>query len=427
VVDAGSLLWLLVQLAALLVCALALGRLAVHLGLPAVIGELLTGILLGPSVLGALAPSVSRWLFPPDAEQSRLLQAVGLVGMVLFVGLTGMEIDVQGLRRRRSSLVWVSLCGLVLPFVLGVAAGLKTPTELLVDESHRMVFSLFLGVALSVSAIPVIAKILSDMRLLHRDISQLTLGVAVIDDAVGWCLLGAVSAFSLHGLDGRQAVSTLVQLLLFVLLAALSRRPVQSLLASTSGSHPRTGAVGSLAVVMGYAALAHVLSLEAVFGAFIGGLVAGPARYLRPFKPVLRYTLSALATVAFAIAGLRVDLQLLTEPLAVWTGLTFLVLAIVGKFSGAYLGARISRLTRWEGIALGAGLNARGMIQVVVATVGLRVGLLSETTYTLLVLVALTTSLMAPPMLRWAMHRIEPTAPEIAREARRSPSGTPWA
>ncbi len=413
-VDTGSLPWLLVQLAALLVCALALGRVAVRLGLPAVIGELLTGILLGPSVLGALLPPVALRLFPAEAGQRQLLDAVGLVGMVLFVGLTGMEIDVQGLRRRRSALAWVSVCGLVLPFALGVVAGLNTPTELLAHESDRTVFSLFLGVALSVSAIPVIAKILTDMRLLRHPIGQLTLGVAVIDDAVGWALLGAVSAFALHGLHAGRAVGSLVLLVLFVLLAVVSRRPVQRLLSSTSGAHPRAAAVGSIAVVAGYAALAHALSLEAVFGAFVGGLVAGSATHLTPLRPVRRLTLSVLAPVAFAIAGLRVELDLVTDPLVARTGVALLVLAVVGKFVGAYLGARISRLTRWEGIALGAGLNTRGMIQVIVAAVGMRVGILTEATYTLLVLVAITTTLMAPPTLRWAMRRIAPT--ELERD-----------
>jgi Kef-type K+ transport system membrane component KefB len=414
-------MWLLVQLAALLACALALGRVAARLGMPAVIGELLTGILLGPSLLGQLAPDVERWLFPPDAGSRRLLESVGLLGMVLFVGLTGMQMDLKGLRRRRSSLLWVGACGLVLPFALGVAVGLGTPVALLADESDRTVFSLFLGVALSVSAIPVLAKILTDMRLLHRDLSQLILGVAVIDDAVGWCLLGAVSAFAIHGLDAARAVTTLLQLVLFLTLAALSRRPVERLLKTTSVTHPATAAALSIGVVLGLAGLAQVLSLEAVFGAFVGGLVVRSSAHLRTLRPVRRLTLAVLAPVAFAIAGLRVELRLLTDPVVLRTGAILLALAVVGKFVGAYVGARVSGLTSWEGIALGAGLNARGMIQVVVATVGMRVGILSEATYTLLVLVAITTSVMTPPTLRWAMRRIEPTQPEREREALHGP------
>lgn len=414
-------LLLLLQLASLLTGAVVLGRVAVRFGFPAVVGELLTGILLGPSVLGFLAPQLSRSLFPPVAAQTHLLESIGLLGVLLLVGVTGMQVDLRAMSRRRSNVVWVSICGLVVPLVLGTAAGLVVPSALLADSSSRWTFSLFLGIAMSVSAIPVIAKTLSDMRLLHRDIGQLTLAVAAVDDAVGWCLLAAVSAIAVHGWHASSTVISLVQLVGFLLIATvIGRRAVARVMVAAAAASSEAAVGAGVAVVLTCAAVAHSLALEAVFGAFVGGLLVGAAptmAHVRPLAALRTITMSVLAPLAFAIAGLRVEIHLLTDPLVLVVGAAALLLAIFSKFVGAYAGARVSGLSPWEGIALGGGLNARGMVQIVVAAVGLRLGILTEATYTIIVLIAIATSVMAPPVLRLAMRHIEPTAQERGRES----------
>lgn len=414
-----TLLVFLLQLAVLLGLALLLGRLAVRLGLPALVGELLTGVLLGPSLLGHLAPGTSDWLLPADPAQMHVLDGVAQFGVLLLVGVAGAHLDIGGLRRRRATAVRISVFGLVLPLTLGISAGLLAPAELVADGSERVVFACFVGVAMSVSAIPVIAKTLADMRLLHRDVGQLTLAAGMVDDAVGWLLLALVSAMATGGLSTGKVADSVLDLVAVLLFALLVGRRLVRLalrLASRSGEAGPPIATAVVLILLG-AAGTQWLGLEAVFGAFLAGmLVAGsvdPAR-LAPLRTVV---LSVLAPIFLASAGLRIDLGGLADPTVAVAAVVALVIAIAGKFGGAYLGARTSRMSRWEGVALGAGMNARGVVEVVVAMVGLRLGVLSTDTFTIVVLIAIVTSLMAPPILRLAMARVEQTADEHLREA----------
>src|SRR6266545_3918875 len=224
--TANQVLIFLLQLAVLLLAALCLGGLARRLGLPAVVGELATGILLGPSVFGRVAPGVAGWLLPAKADQAHLLDAVSQFSVLILVGVTGAHMDLRMVRRRSGVVVRVSLADLLIPLALGVGAGFLVPAGLLGPAANRPTFALFLGVALCVSAIPVIAKTLADLNLLHRDVGQLTLAAASIEDAVGWFLLSLVSTMVLGGLNpGRLALSA-AELIGFVVLAATVGRPL---------------------------------------------------------------------------------------------------------------------------------------------------------------------------------------------------------
>jgi Kef-type K+ transport system membrane component KefB len=416
-----QVLLFLLQLGILLLLALCLGRLAMRVGLPAVVGELLTGVLLGPSLLGWAAPELAGWLLPARPEQAHLLDAVSQLAVLLLVGVTGAHLDTRMLRRRAGTVVRVSLGGLLIPLVLGIGAGLVAPATLRTPTADRATFAAFLGVALCVSAIPVIAKTLTDMRLLHRDVGQLTLSAATIDDAVGWFLLSLVSAMAVGGLRPGGVLISAAYLIGFVVLAALAGRPLVRLAMRTAGRAADSGPTAATAVIVILfgAAASQALALEAVFGAFIAGILVGSPQAVDPARlaPMRAVVLAVFAPIFLASAGLRVDLTALDRPIVIVSGAVLLALAVVGKFAGAYLGARLSRLSHWEGLALGAGLNARGVIQVVVATVGLRLGVLNTATYTIVVLVAVLTSVMAPPLLRRAMAHVEHSAEERLREA----------
>lgn len=418
-IPSHELLILLVQISALLVLAVAFGRLAARFGLPEVVGELAVGVLLGPSCLAHVLPGVSESIFPASGEQFHLLDAVGQIGVLLLVGITGVHLDMALVRRRGLTAAGVSLGGLLIPLGLGVLTGLYFAGSLIPAQTDRVVFALFLGVAMCVSAIPVIAKILMDMRLVHRDIGQLVLTAGVVDDVVGWVMLSVVSALATTGLATGNLIFSIASLVGVVLFAALLGRPIARLCfraAARSADNGLTIAIAT-AVILLFAAATQALGLEAVFGAFIGGIVAGTALGAgRARLAALRtVVVSGLAPIFFATAGLRMDLTSLWHPAVLGAGLLVLAVAILGKFAGAYLGARVSRLGHWEGLALGAGLNARGVIEVVVAMVGLRLGILSVQAYTIIVLVAIVTSLMAPPILRLTVARIEQTAEEELR------------
>src|SRR5215469_586460 len=200
------LLVFLIQVAVLLGLAVLLGRLAGRLGLPHVIGELCAGLLLGPSLLGHLQPAMSDWLFP--ARQFNMLDGVGQLGMLMLVGVSGMYLDAGLLRRQGPRAGVVSALSLVVPLGLGIACGFAQPAAVLPASGDRELFALFLGVALCVSALPVIAKILTELGFLHRDVGQLTIVAAGVDDVVGWLLLSIVAAMATTGVRaGTVAVS----------------------------------------------------------------------------------------------------------------------------------------------------------------------------------------------------------------------------
>jgi Kef-type K+ transport system membrane component KefB len=419
--DAHQVLVFLLQVTVLLLLALCLGKVAARVGLPAVVGELATGIVLGPSILGRTVPSVSGWLLPQRPDQAHLLDAIGQIAVLLLVGVTGAQLDTRMMRRRKGAVVRIGVGGLVVPLGLGVAAGFVLPGSLLNASTGRPTFALFLGIALCVSAIPVIAKTLSDMKLLHRDVGQLILASASIEDAVGWFLLSLVSTMATVGLQGHRVALSALYLCGFVVAAYFVGRPLVRLSMAAAARTGESGTVAATAVVLilAGAAATQALGLETVFGAFVVGVLLGTSgdgarAMLAPLRTV---TLAVLAPIFLASAGLRVDLGALRTPSILLAGAVILVLATVGKFVGGYAGARLSRLTHWEGLAIGAGLNARGVVEIVVASVGLRLGVLTTATYTIVVLVAVVTSLTAPPLLRWAMARVEQRADEQLRAA----------
>jgi Kef-type K+ transport system membrane component KefB len=394
-----------------------------------VVGELTAGVILGPSLLAHVVPGVSNWLFPADADQIHLLDAVGQLGVLLLVGFTGMHIDMKLVRRKGRTAVYVSLGGLLIPLGLGVAVGLVLPASLLSGDKGELAFALFLGVAMCVSAIPVIAKTLLELRLLHRNIGQLTIGAAAVDDIVGWSLLSVVSAMATTGLRAGHLALTIGSLVAVLLLTLLVGRPVvkAGLTLANKSSDPAVTIAVVVVMLLACAAGTHALGLEPIFGTFLCGILISTSGVLDRTKiaPLRTFVMGVLAPIFFATAGLRMDLTLLAEPAVLLSAVVVLFIAIMGKFVGAYLGARLGKLTHWEGLALGAGLNARGVIEVIVAMVGLRLGVLTTAGYTIIVLVAVVTSLMAPPMLRYAVKRIEVTEDERERERLYAASSQP--
>ncbi|MFC9897544.1 cation:proton antiporter [Nocardia sp. NPDC127579] len=416
------LLVLVLQLAVLLLAARLLGALANRLGAPAVVGELTAGVLLGPSVLAHVAPPVSRWLFPPVAEQMHLLDGVGQLGVLLLVGLAGTQLDLGHLRKNVGKAAKISAGGLVIPLALGIGAGFALPSPLRPEGTERLVFALFLGVAICVSAIPVIAKTLIELRLAHRDMGQLTMTAGLVDDVAGWLLLSVVAAMATNGFRGSTVLVSLGWLVLVLIFTMVVARPlVRRVMRWASGTSERGAPIGAVVILLLLASAGtHALKFEAILGAFLCGILIGSCGMdLARLAPLNSVVMSVLAPIFFASAGLRMDLTALAHPPLLAGALAVLTIAIAGKFLGAALGGLASGLSRAECVALGAGMNARGVIEVIIAMVGLRLGVLGVEAYTVLILVAVITSLMAPPILRRAMAATTETADEARREQQR--------
>lgn len=417
----GDTLAFLVQVGLLLAFARLFGAAARRFGQPAVVGELLAGIVVGPSVLGALAPAVGGLLVPATVVQGHLLEAVALLGAMLLLLVTGLETDLRLLRRTLRTALTLSWCGIALTFTMAATLGWLLPDSLLVDPDRRVVFVLFLASALSITAIPVLARILLDLGLLRHNLGQTLLAAGMSDDLIGWTLLGTVLGLSAQeGTFWPAAVASLLRVGVFLAVMVtvggwLARRLIATL--ASSGAGP--GGFVSLAVVamLVGGAVSHALHLEPVLGAFAVGILLGQARRL-PVATVRRLeelTLWVFAPVFFALAGTRVDVAALTTPLAWGTVVAVVGVASAGKLGGAWLGSRLLRMDGWTGLALGSGLNARGALEIIVATIGLQAGILGDVMYSAIVIMAIVTSVAAPLALRALLPRLPRTREESDR------------
>src|SRR5262245_51222403 len=272
-----AVLLLLVQLALLLIVARLGAELCKRLGLPAVVGELASGIALGPSLLGHFAPEVAAFLFPPVAEQFHLLEVVGTLGMVLLLLLTGLETDLRLLRNLGRAALIASVMGMLLPFATGFVLGSLTPDSYLADPSRRVLFSFFLATAMSISAMPVIAKILMDLDLTKRNIGLVILSAGVVDDTTGWLILSVIAGVAQTGEANLVKLGlTLAWTFGFVIGAALVLYPVLRFLMRMAADRFRskdTDLVLIAVTTLGCAALTEWIGIHAVFGAFIAGVV----------------------------------------------------------------------------------------------------------------------------------------------------------
>jgi Kef-type K+ transport system membrane component KefB len=417
-----EILQLVVQVAALLGTARFLGWLAQRFGQPSVVGEIMAGVVLGPSLLSGLIPLVGQWVLPQSQTQGYLLEVVALVGVMLLLIVTGLETDLALIRRRIGISLGVSAGGLSVTFAAGLALGFWIPDDLLADPSQRTVFALFVATAMSIAAIPVLAKVLLDLGLMRRDLGQTMLASAMIDDITGWTLLGLVTALaSAEALGAGVVIQTVAMVLVFVVATAT----VGNFLVTRGLSLVQNRLRGrdmtlTLVVVLAFAwgGFTQALHLEPVIGAFAIGILFGrlPRLSVDVVHKLEGMALAVFAPIFFAVAGLKVDITAILEPRLFAITLLVIGVATFGKVFGAYAGARIfSKQSHWAALAYGSGLNARGALEIIIATIGLSLGVLSVEMFSIIVVMAVVTSVMAPVALRFCLARVETGAEEQDR------------
>lgn len=422
--GAHELLVFLLQLGVLLGAARGLGALVVKVGQPRIVGELGAGLLIGPSVFGRLAPEASSWLFPPDEAQADMLLAFAWMGILLLLVATGFETDPGLVMRLGRSSAAILAGTVVVPFGMGLGLGALLPPSFYGAAGTRSDFALFMAIAMVVSSIPVAAKILTDMNLLRRNVGQLTLAAGTTNDLTALVLLGVATAIVAgRGLDAVGIAVTLLSVIAFFAFAlTIGQRLTDAALRRVSRSgHSTTVIEATLAVAfliaIGAGALTDALGVEAVVGAFIAGIVLGRSRYLgTDVRRVLEVSSRAVfAPVFFATAGLRVDLGPLFEPeTSLWT-LAIVAVAGISRIIGAYAGRLLGHLRTRDAIAVGIGLNARGALGLVVATVALGLEVFNDTSYTTVIIMSLIMSMAAPPLLRWVLGGLRPEPEEAER------------
>jgi K+:H+ antiporter len=416
---------LMLSVAAIVLAGRLLGAAIRRLGQPQVMGEVLAGILLGPTLLGTVAPGLADFLFPDFIIP--LLRAGADIGLAFYMFLVGLELDLGALKGRVEQAALVSHASIALPLALGFAVALPLYTAV-GPAADFAPFALFMGVAMAITAFPVLARILLERRMLRRPVGALAMGAAAIDDVTAWGLLALASAVAGGG-SGLVVLRIVGLVIVFCLVMVLVGRP---LLARVSGAFDEAGHVPGgwiAAIFVGVLLSAFAtqrIGVAAIFGAFVMGLIMPRRADLTHdvTRRVEDFVTTVLLPLFFVVTGLRVQVGLLDEPELWLATLGLLAVAVVGKWLGAMGAARLTGMD-WRGAAaLGALMNTRGLTELIVLNIGLELGVLSPALFTMMVLVALATTFMTGPLLRLIDPRGElGESPEAAMRAARPEVG----
>jgi Kef-type K+ transport system membrane component KefB len=391
---------LLLQLLVIMAAGRGVGLLFRRVGQPAVVGEMLAGVLLGPSLLGHALPAVEAFLFP--ASSMPALHLISQLGVILFMFVVGMELDVEGLRHRARATVVISNAGIVAPFCLGALLSVYLYAGYAPAGVPFVTFALFSGVAMSVTAFPVLARIISERGLTGTPLGTTGIGCAAMADVTAWCLLAVVLAVGRgSGIGAPILAAACAAALAWVMLKGV--RPNATRIFGTTGALVAPPALLSLVLVSMFVAalLTEIIGIHALFGAFLAGVAVGGAVDLR--DPVRRaiepLSAAVLVPVFFAYSGLRTEVGLV-RGLEGWLVCAVIIAtAVSGKLGGTAIAARWTGMAWRQSLALGALMNTRGLMELIVLNVGYDLGILSPALYTMMVVMALATTCMTGPML----------------------------
>lgn len=396
-------------LAVLLGGAKIAGELVQKFGQPAVLGEIMAGILLGPSFLGSLKPHLYAALFPASGAFPLILSVVSNIGVVLFLLIAGIEVDLSSIFRQGKSALAVSSFGVLVPFVVGCAAAGIFPSFLGIEQgANREIFALFVGTALSISALPVVAKILIDLNLLRSEVGTLILSSAMFDDLVGWILfslvLGMMNAGSASFSQVKHTILLTFVFVVVVLTAGrwLIHKALPLIQAHTSW--PGGVLAFIFALTLASAAFTEYAGIHAVFGAFIAGIAIGDSSHLRKRtrEHIHQVVTNVFAPLFFVSIGLQANFV---------TNFSFSLVAILfvvacaGKILGVGWGARLGGLDRRTSWVVGLAMNARGAMEIILGLLAIQSGLIKDRMFVALVVVALLTSMIAGPSVNFLVER----------------------
>jgi Kef-type K+ transport system membrane component KefB/nucleotide-binding universal stress UspA family protein len=407
-----SLVVFLAELIALMLVGRLLGEVMLRIKQPAVMGQLIAGLILGPSLFGLVLPDLQHALFPRSADQKAMMDAVSEFGVLLLLLLTGMETDLKLVRQTGRASVFASLMGVVVPFACGFALGELLPDALLPDPDKRLITSLFLGTSLAIASVKIVAMVVREMNFMRRTVGQVIIASAIIDDSLGWIIVSIIFSLALHGtVDPMALAGSVIGTVVFMAVSfTIGRRVVFFGIRWVNDTFVSEYAVITAILVFmgGMAMITHLIGVHTVLGAFVAGVLVGESPILsKHIDEQLRGLITAFfAPVFFGMAGLSADLTILADPrIALFTA-GLILIASLGKFGGAFVGAELGGLTRREGFALACGMNARGSTEVIIATIGLSMGALNGNLFTMIVTMAVVTTMSMPPTLRWALARV---------------------
>lgn len=405
----------LLQLVVILVAARMANLAARRVGQPGAVGEMIAGLVLGPSLLGAVAPEAFAWLFKSMGSDS--LAILSQLGLILLMFQIGNDFEFGHLKERalRRALVAVTVGSVLVPLAAGIALGLIAQPAL-APNIDRTPFALFVGVAMAITAMPILGRILREYGLTTTPLGVLAISAAAANDVIGWVLLAIVSALATARFSIYAAVLQIVLIVLFLLVCLRVLRPLLLALLARARSHehamPTNVLVAVLAVVMLAGICTYKLGIFAVFGGFVVGvLLHDQTAFVAAWKKeVGHFVLVFFLPIFFTFTGLRTDIGSLGDASLWGWAIAFFAAAVISKMAGAYAGARLAKQPPLTAFALGSLMNTRGLMELVVLNIGYDLGFLPQSVFTMLVLMAIGTTIMTAPLLRWALpglgHRI---------------------
>jgi Kef-type K+ transport system membrane component KefB len=397
-----SLLFL--QIIIILATARVFGVLLSKLGQPSVVGEIIAGIVLGPSVMGLLFPEFFTFLFPADALKN--LQFLSQIGLAFFMFMIGMELDLHKIKNKAKDALVISHSSIIFPFFLGVVLSYFMYEEFAPGNVSFLVFSLFMGIAMSITAFPVLARIVKDRGLTKTPLGIMVISCAAADDITAWCILAVVIAIAKAG-NIVSALYTIIPAIFYILAMLYIVRPwLKKFIASSSNANENLNkalvTVIFLTLLLS-AYLAEIIGIHLLFGAFLAGTIM-PQGQGSKVKELLTEKVEDISVIVFlpiffAVTGLRTQIGLLNEGHLWLTCAAVITVAVVGKFGGSAFAARLVGQSWKDSLSIGALMNTRGLMELIVLNIGYDLGILSPEIFAIMVLMALFTTFMTGPLL----------------------------
>ncbi len=399
---------LLLGIAVMLFSAKMLGEIFIKFKQPAVIGEIVAGIILGPTVLGSISPDIFLYIFPATGPSHNALTGLTNIAVVLLLLISGMEVDLNVVIKNSSKAIIISCLGIVIPFILGFLTAWFFPFALGIEDINlKLIFALFIGTALSISALPVIVKILMDLNIYKTDIGMIIIASAMMNDLIGWLMFSVILSMS----DSTESHFNFLQILIFIIIFLILvfvflRKVIDKIINRIQEKWSFPGSILNFVLVLGFAGAAYTqyIGIHAVLGAFLVGIAIGESASLseRVREILNQFVSNIFAPLFFVSIGLGVNF---IRDFDISIVSIILSIAIIGKVGGSYLGARISKSSTTDSAIIGFGLSSLGTMEIIIGLVALQVGIITNNVFVALVIMALVTSMITAPFMSIMLKR----------------------
>lgn len=398
---------LLLQLAAMLIMARIFGEVARHFNQPSVVGELLAGVILGPTILGSLSPDLFGFLFLGNEGANLALDGFVQVAVILLLFIAGLEVELHLIWSQGKAAISISVLGLLIPFFLGFVFPYFFPDFFGLADGDRLLFSLFMGTAMSITALPVVVRILMDTNMFKTKIGMLVVASAMVNDIIGWLIFSVILSFMGKGSSLSLVQTVGITLLFTFFMLTLGKAIIDRVLPWVNKKLAWPGGVLSLSMAVCFSAAAFTewLGIHAIFGAFLWGIALGDSEHMseRAKEIVHQFINNIFAPLFFVSIGLKINF---ITNFDLGLTLAILVISFVGKIVGSGLGAAQGGFNFRESLAVGFGMNARGAMEIILGLIALDNGLIDERLFVALVIMAIVTSMTSGPLMKLSLKAV---------------------